>query len=329
MAAVASQIESMLVASSSSSRPGSPAMEPSQQPAEFPLITTSIHEAKAFDEAAAFDEASASDGAAAGFEGAEEEEEPAETTGMPVRSVHDASLECAQAGGTIQVGDRVRMRGLKEGAPYHGDIFTVEEVDECGQAKVQLENSWTVMIIPVAYIEPADEADRERGDAPGDEVVYPTWLQDSEQDAGKDVVLDANGQQLHELDRVRIRGRSQYDGKDLVVESTNVGDGRVRLAFQLSQSAVSRMALLPKFLIKITTPQDGQGLAESEKLQHPASPTLTQDSGKCVDSDKQSAVLSRALANDDEIEPDRRSVASRASAANAQVEADKRSVASR
>jgi hypothetical protein len=71
--------------------------------------------------------------------------------------------------------------------------------------------------------------------------------------------VDGNGNQLQAGDVVKLRGKSQYEGQFFSIESTDVGDGRVRVCLQLSATAVTRMAFDPQHLEKVT--------AEAQQMQ--------------------------------------------------------------
>merc|ERR1712203_1194305 len=63
--------------------------------------------------------------------------------------------------------------------------------------------------------------------------------------------VDGNGLQLQVGDAVQLRGKSQYMGSVMTVESIDVGDGRVRVAMQKPDGTTSRMAFDPSHIEKV------------------------------------------------------------------------------
>lgn len=147
------------------------------------------------------------------------------------------------------------MKGLSQDSNLFGQVFVVESTFGDNQVRAKLEGSETVMVLQPSYIELFD------GSSPVDPSAChgqamgpsPAWLQDGDKDAAAETqpektVLDGNGNVLQVGSLVQLRGRSNYDGKVLTVESTDVGDGRVRVTLQLADNAVSRMAFDPAHL---------------------------------------------------------------------------------
>jgi len=189
----------------------------------------------------------------------------------------------------FQPGDRVRMKGLSQGAPYFGQIFIVE-TPNCGngQARVKLEGSETVMIMSPSYLESAQGAapvdpSAAHGQAIGHTPAWlaqdasaglqqqPQQLQHQQQPQQPQPAMDGNGNVLQVGDLVRLRGKSQYDGQVFTVESADVGDGRVRISLQLSETSVTRMAFDPAHLELATVSSvPAQQVLSGEQYQQPA-----------------------------------------------------------
>lgn len=154
------------------------------------------------------------------------------------------------------------MKGLTQGSPYFGKVFVVDSQTGTGQVRVKVEGvENTVMIMPAAYLEPAVGAAVDLTAAHGQAVGHtPQWLAQearAEDAAEAQPAADALGNVLQAGDLVRLKGRSQYDGQVFTVESTDVGDGRVRVSLQLSETAVSRMAFDPAHLELVTVDEQG------------------------------------------------------------------------
>lgn len=156
------------------------------------------------------------------------------------------------------------MKGLSQGTPYFGQVFTVETPNVGnGQARVKAQNSDTVMIMSAAYLEPADAAAPVDAAAMHGQAVghTPQWLaQDASTNGAQTQRATADGAEndLQAGDLVRLKGQSQYSGQVFTVESADVGDGRVRVSLQLSETSVSRMAFDPSFLERVEVEEQGQ-----------------------------------------------------------------------
>jgi len=156
----------------------------------------------------------------------------------------------------FQPGERVRLKGLSQGAPYFGQTFVVD-TPNCGngQARVKLEGSETVMIMAPQYLESASATSADASSVHGQAIGHtPAWLAQASQSQlqpqpqQQQQAVDGNGNVLQVGDLVRLRGKSQYDGQVFTLEATDVGDGRVRISLQLSETAVTRMAFDPAHL---------------------------------------------------------------------------------
>lgn len=152
---------------------------------------------------------------------------------------------------SLRPGERVRMKGIAQGSPYFGKTFIVEAHEfGSGSVRIKLEGTDTVMVMSPTYLEPADgAAPVDPSTVHGQAVGHtPAWLMQDSAGQTQRAATDGAGQTLQPGDLVQLRGQSQYNGKVFTVESTDVGDGRVRVNFQISENAVSRMAFDPSHL---------------------------------------------------------------------------------
>jgi len=127
-------------------------------------------------------------------------------------------------------------------------------------------NENRVMIMSVTYLEPAVGAALDPTASHGQVLGHtPQWLaQESniETQESKGIPADGLGNALQVGDLVCLKGQSQYTGQVFTVEATDVGDGRVRVSLQLSETAVSRMAFDPAHL-ELVTEEGQQGASQA------------------------------------------------------------------
>mmetsp|Transcript_6497 Transcript_6497/g.13310 ORF Transcript_6497/g.13310 Transcript_6497/m.13310 type:complete len:286 (+) Transcript_6497:37-894(+) len=141
-------------------------------------------------------------------------------------------------------GARVRLKGVADNSPYVGQVFVVtnDPPDGSGQVRVQLENAGPgmAMLLGPHMLESANVAPAPQ---PGPAPPPAAWLEGGAAES-------PNG--LRVGDQVALRGQAanrQYDGKPMIVEAADVGDGtgRVRVVVQ-HETHVSRLALDPMHL---------------------------------------------------------------------------------
>jgi len=175
------------------------------------------------------------------------------TVHQPVQA---APAQVTQAG--VRPGERVRMKGISQGSPYFDKVFIIESLMAGNQARLYEEgNENRVMIMSVTYLEPAVGTALDPTASHGQVLGHtPQWLA---QEASAEVAQtqgagpsDGHGHTLQVGDHVCLKGQSQYTGQVFTVEATDVGDGRVRVSLQLSETAVSRMAFDPAHLDLVT-----------------------------------------------------------------------------
>jgi len=145
----------------------------------------------------------------------------------------------------MQPGSHVRLRGASEGSPFAGSVLVVmsDPPDRMGQLKVEpAEGGNMSLLVTPAMLEPADRAPQQQ--APQAPAPVAAWLEGG----GGDIAN--NG--LRAGDQVRLKGRAgnnQYDGKAMIVEAPDVGDGSGRCRVVVHhETHVSRLALDPAFL---------------------------------------------------------------------------------
>mmetsp|Transcript_82081 Transcript_82081/g.266013 ORF Transcript_82081/g.266013 Transcript_82081/m.266013 type:complete len:394 (+) Transcript_82081:46-1227(+) len=168
-------------------------------------------------------------------------------------------------------GARVRMKGVAANSPFAGSVLVVtSEPDRSGQLRLQPEGAGpgTALLLSPAMLESADTAPAPQP-APAPPPV--AWLEGG----------CAEGQSgLRPGDQVRLRGQAanrQYEGKALIVEAADVGDGtgRVRVVVQ-HETHVSRLALDPAHLELVAEANAPEAMAAY------GAPGVAYDSGAMV-----------------------------------------------